>query len=304
MAMHSHSSEQNRHLQNRMQGSVERKVGNNGSPYQIGIKIPLLCILAVFAISPQTADAFLGFPAAKQLIAPLIKHSKTLKNEEIEALAARAAETGGLREVDKELGGMKLPEEVLEDTYMRIALYKSSNLPPGTGLSRTEAEGMMSRLSRTQGFRATIRKIAGNNPKQRAGHLNELRIADIAVQYRYTVKGIGISFNDGLKKMPTDIDVLLEKNGKTIAVEAKNYLPETPVPLDKFRADMDSLIAFKNLNASSDVLPVFSITKRPANPDIWFRLKQAAKQRNVQLIVGSPSEQLILIERLLIELRQ
>ena len=86
-----------------------------------------------------------------------------------------------------------------------------------------------------------------------SGHLNELRIADTAAQHGFKVKGIGVRFIDQIKAAPTDIDVLLERSGKSIAIEAKDYSATTQIPLDAFRADMSTLAQFPSAPCNSGV---------------------------------------------------
>ena len=257
------------------------------------ILILFICMICVF---PTPTHAFLGerifVSQASKAIASLIRHPNVVSPTEIRKLAELGEKTGGTKEIGKILGAKNLPSAVIEDAYMRIAIQQNK-------ITRIEAEGMMSRLSGTSGFRSTISKIVGNSDIKTAGHLHELKIADNAAQKGYKVKGIGYGFNDGKKLSTTDIDVLLIKNGRTIAIEAKNYLSSTHVPMDKFRADMDTLVEFARRNSSGKVLKVFSVTNRPANSSAWRMLNLEAERRGIQLIEGSPAQQIILIERLL-----
>ncbi|EDN68076.1 conserved hypothetical protein [Beggiatoa sp. PS] len=184
-----------------------------------------------------------------------------------------------------------MPNDVLEDAYMRIAIQQNK-------MARGEAEGMFTRLTGTQGFRTTLGKVIGNNPAGTVGHLNELRIADNAAQHGFKVSGIGQKFVDGIKKGPTDIDIVLKKGNKTFAVEAKNYSSTTKIPMDKYRADLDTLVQYRKANASEKVVPVFSFTHQPTSPQHLKMLQHEAKKRDVELIFGSPEEQIIKLKHL------
>jgi hypothetical protein len=148
---------------------------------------------------------------------------------------------------------------------------------------------MFSRLSGVPGFRATLKKIVGNSDKGTTGHLNELKIADTASMHRFKVIGIGKKFNDGIKKSNTDIDIIIEKSGKTFAIEAKNYASKTKLPMIKFRADLDTLVAHRSQNNS---IPVFTITHKPQNVRDFKILELEAKKRDIHLIIGTPEEQI------------
>jgi hypothetical protein len=251
-------------------------------------------VIALFSLGMSfPAQALFGVPAksAAVIIKSISKHPKALSDEKIVELSKISNKSGGTKTIGKILGQQKLPDDVLEDTYMRIAVYQSK-------LPRAEAEGMYSRLRGTPGFSTTLRKIVGNSEVKTSGHLNELRIADNSSIHGYKVKGIGVPFSDGMKSADTDVDVLLEKEGKVIAIEAKDYLASTKIPLDKFRADMQSLDIYRKKNPTPQVIPVFSITEMP-NDEISFQLLQkAADQYGVQLIVGSPEAQIIQIKQL------
>ena len=156
---------------------------------------------------------------------------------------------------------------------------------------------MFSRLSDTPGFRTTLRKIIGNNAMGTAGHLNELRIADTASKHRFTVIQIGEKFDDGVKQAPTDIDIVLKKGSKYFAIEAKNNAPTTYIPMDKYRADLDTLVIYKNKHPNT-LIPIFSITDEPGDPLHLQKLIHEADIRNVQLIFGSPQEQVVKIKLL------
>ena len=185
---------------------------------------PAVALLMLLLVPPPQANAFVisgakkvvtiaklfkspkALPDSAAAIAKLSKSAKTLPNDEIIRLSKLSDEVNGTVKVGKELGKLNLPNDVLEDTFMRIAIHQRK-------VTRTEAEGMFARLGGTPGFRSTLRKIIGNNAAVTNGHLNELRIADSASMSGFNVLGIGEKFTDGLKRAPTDIDVVLEKVG-------------------------------------------------------------------------------------------
>lgn len=248
----------------------------------------VLLALSVCASSPAALGQLV---AAVKTIAPLIKTAKALPDSEIVSLAKLGSKSGGTREISIAVGKLNLPSEVIEDTYARIAIQQGK-------LSRADAEGVLTRLQGTPGLRSTLSKIAGASDVKTSGHLNELKIADAAAQHRFKVKGIGVQFNDQIKSVPTDIDVLIERGGKTFAIEAKDYAASTPIPLDAFRADMNSLAQYVKLNPQSRVIPVFSLTRMPTDALAWKILSREADKRGVQLIVGTPEQQIIQLRQL------
>jgi hypothetical protein len=229
------------------------------------------------------------FPAVAQ---PFIKHQRSLAGAEIAYLAELGSKPGGTKEIGILLGGRTLPDAVIEDTYLRIAVQQSK-------IPMAEATGMMARLRGTPGFRSTLSKTIGASDIKTSGHLNELRIANNAPPKGFKVEGIGSSFHDPNKLAATDIDVLLERNGKIIAIEAKDYAPDTMIPMDKFRADMVSLNEYAKANGPSRVLQVFSMTNKPNNEVSQRLLAIEAERHGVELIYGSPSEVITQIEQLL-----
>ncbi len=256
------------------------------------LKNVIAVILLALLIVSHSAYAFKATVAktTAKVIATLIDNSKALADDEIIRLAQLSDEVGGTKKVGDELGKLNLPEDVLEDAYIRIALYQGK-------ISRSEAEGMFQRLANTDGFRTTLRKIIGNNPNGTKGHLNELRIADDAAKNGYEVVSIGKKFDDGLKKGLTDIDIVLKKNDKTFIIEAKDYGIGDNLDIINYRKDLDTLIAYQKAG-NSDAIPIFSMTNKPIDPKYLKLLQYEADKRNINLIFGSAEEQIEQIKML------
>lgn len=253
----------------------------------------LLAGIALSLAGPHVpAQAAVPAKAAVSVIRAFTTSSKALPDDEIVRLARLAEEARGTKKVGKVLREQNLPNDVLEDAYLRIAVQQQH-------VSRSEAEGMFVRLQGTPGFRETLRKVVGNSDVKTAGHLNELRIADKAAQHGFAVKGIGERFDDGVKAADTDIDVLLEKRGRLIAIEAKDYAPTTPIPMDGFRADMVSLTKYAESQSPRPVLNVFSVTSQPADQSAWRMLQLETERRGIQLILGTPEGQVEQIKQLI-----
>jgi hypothetical protein len=242
-----------------------------------------VAFIILLLVNPQIY-AYWGLTAkTASKIATLTDNSRTLPDDEIVRLSKLSSEVKGTSKVGKELGKLNLPNDALEDAYLRIAIYQNK-------ITRHEAEGMYSRLNGTPGFRTTLRKITGNNPVGTIGHMNELKIADTASAHGFRVVRMGERFLDKLKKASTDIDILLERNGKRIAIEAKDYSTSTIISVDKYRADLDTLVAYRH-KQQGPVITIFTITNKPANSQYLKRLLHEANIRNIQLIFGSPIQQ-------------
>jgi hypothetical protein len=254
--------------------------------------VPLLAGLVFASSSAVTASAAVPTKAAITVVNAFTKNARALPDDEIVDLARLARQARGTKQVGKYLGQQNLPDEVLEDAYLRIAVQQKA-------LARSEAEGMFTRLQGTPGFRGTLSKVIGSSDVKTAGHLNELRIADNAAQHGFKVKGIGERFDDGVKAAETDIDVLLEKGGRLIAIEAKDYAPTTPIPMDDFRADMVSLTRYAASQPEGHVLSTFTITNRPLDANAWRMLQLETKRRDIQLVEGSPQSQIEQVKMLL-----
>jgi hypothetical protein len=257
--------------------------------------LPLAAILTIFgsmiaeaqALSPANGKAIATFflPASKYF-----KHA--LPAEKIEEFARIAMKPGGTKIVRDEIGKMNLPEEVIEDAFARILVNQHR-------VERTEADGWMRRLSRAPGFKGAMSKSMGASEANTIGHLNEVRIADAAAQANFKVHGIGVRFKDPNKKGDTDIDVLLERNGKLFAIEAKAYPADAVIPMDTFRADMLTLAEFRKANPQKQVVPVFAITNKPTNSDVWKLLEHSAKGHGVEPLTGSADDVVLQLPLLL-----
>jgi hypothetical protein len=242
--------------------------------------LKILLIISLFNIATHAYSL-----TSLKYAAKLIKSSKALAPKQIKKLAKLLDELHGTKKVGKALGKMKLPNEVLEDTFMRLAIYTKK-------INRKEAEEMMQHLKDVPGFRTTLRKIIGKSAKKTTGHLHELRLAKKASKNGFKVAGIGEKFSDGIKSMPSDIDLLLKKKNKLFAIEAKSYLPSTNMKPSMIKADMKTLSSYAKQNRSKNVIPVFSITNKPASKVTQKILEKEAKRNGVQLLYGNPQEQM------------
>ncbi|GEM_PF-1840115 len=249
-------------------------------------------LLAGLVVHAEPAEAFWGAVArvaAKQ--APKLgKVADALSEEEVVVLARRSLESKGVHAVGQILAAKRLSDLALADAYLRILIQQGK-------ITAAEADDIFKHLHQVPGLRATLRKASGVNPAQIQGHLNEVRIANAAAKRGFTVVEIGRKWDDGIKNGLTDIDVLIEKGGKTFAVEAKDYASTSTIPMDAFRADMDTLVAFRKANGP-DCHPIFTITNPPADPAMRRLLEKEAERRGVHLLYGSPDEQAILIDQL------
>jgi len=218
-------------------------------------------------------------------VGKLIKSSEVFSPKEISKFGKILEETKGTKKLGQLLGKMNLKNEVLEDTFMRLAIYRNK-------IDKVEAKEMFINLSGSNGFRTTLKKVIGNGSQKTKGHINELRIANSATKNGFKVKGIGTTFFDGIKKSPTDLDVILTRKGKVFAIEAKDYMAKTDIPLDKFRGDMDTLVSYVNKNPSKNIIPIFSMTNKPKSISKLKQLQKIADKKGVQLIFGNPQEQI------------
>lgn len=257
--------------------------------------LPFAAIITIYGSMIAQAKA-LSTPNGKALATFLLSASKYFKHalptEKVEKFARIAMKPGGTKIVRDEIGKMNLPEDVIEDTFARILVYQHR-------VERTEADGWMRRLSGTPGFKGAMSKSMGSSEANTIGHLNEVRIADSAAQANFKVHGIGVRFKDPNKKGDTDIDVLLERNGKLFAIEAKAYPADAAMPMDTFRADLLTLAEFRKANPQKQVIPVFAITNKPANPDVWKRLEHSAKGHGVEPLTGSADDVVLQLPLLL-----
>ena len=66
------------------------------------------------------------------------------------------------------------------------------------------------------------------------------------------------------------------------------------------RPDMDSLVAYRRMASSPNAVhPVFTVTHQPSDPSVLKLMQREASKRGIELVYGSPDEQLIQLEQLL-----
>lgn len=246
------------------------------------MKKKVLALLIVVFVASPSANAFKGL-----LLSP---HAKRLTDEAIEKFVEISKKSGGTKQIGKELDDMQLPDEVLEDTFLRIAFAREI-------VTRGEAVGMFNKLSGVKGFRTMLRQVIGSNEEVTKGHLYELRIAARVHDEGFMVREIGRSFRGGTKRW-TDIDVVLEKNGKTFVVEAKNYGAKTPFNMDAIRGDMDTLTEYLAYTKEKPVFPLLCVSNVPQNTRTLTMLIREAKRRNIELVFGDAKAQAIQLKQL------
>ena len=198
---------------------------------------------------------------------PISRHPRVLPAEKIIELT-ELAKAKGIREVGKKLGKIRppLPNEVLEDAYLRILVYNGK-------LSRKEAEEFFKNLRGVEGFRTTLRKVAGSE-SQSIGHLFELRIANEAKKRGFKVEGIGKKYNDGIKRGDTDLDISIikgrikyiidyEKGGK------KDY---ELIFTDGEGLSEETIKLLKELNKKGKIPNELNILKEVPKPPLRYQL--------------------------------
>ena len=223
-------------------------------------------------------------------ITKIAKVSDALAGDVIASLARLSLKPKGTSQVGKYLGALKLSDEALEDAYLRILIIHRK-------LSRVEADEMYHLLTKTPGFRTTLRKISGASASVTKGHLNELRIASNATRRGMKVDAIGHPFDDKLKANLTDIDVLIRRNN-SFAIEAKDYGVESFANRNlttTIRSDMDSLTQYVKQNPGT--ISVFAMTNKPP-PTMMRSLQADADRRQIQLVFGKPDEVITQIKQL------
>ena len=246
------------------------------------MKKKILALLIVVFFASPSANAF------KSLL--LSPHAKRLPDEAIEKLVEISKKSGGTKQIGRELGEMQLPDEVLEETFLRIAFAREI-------VTRGEAVAMFNKLSGVKGFRTMLKKVIGSNEEVTKGHLYELRIAARVYDEGFLVREIGRSFRGGTKRW-TDIDVVMEKNGKTFVVEAKDYGVKTPFNEDVIKGDMDTLIEYLAYTKDKPIFPVLCVSNVPQNTRTLTMLIREAKRRNIELVFGDARAQAIQLKQL------
>lgn len=245
----------------------------------------IVAIFILLAVSVLQTNAWALSPKTIYNIAKIFDNPHTFINTEIKELSRLPAKALG-----KHLSKSKLPDKILEDTFIRIAIYKKI-------INSRQAEGMFTRLTGVAGFRTTLKKIIGNNSAGRKGHLNELQIANNANVAGFKVLGIGEKFKDPAKKALTDIDIVLKKGNRTFIIEAKAY-HKTKIDKINYRADLNTLTAYQKQHKNSDIVPIFTFTEKPQDLAYFKFLSNTAQKNGVQLIFGNPNAQIEQIKML------
>ena len=220
--------------------------------------------------------------AAAETALILGKCEHALSETEIDKFAAIAKNKGGVKEVAKLMGDMKLPlkygaeagELILQDAFLRIAV-KNGNI------SRELATDALKHLYGTPGLTGLFRKINSVSPAQVKGHLRELELAVTAKKKGFQVISLGQKFADGKKGGDTDLDLFLMRDGIKYAIESKAYAGM--IPDSMARADAQSLTVF--CKKIKKTVPVFCFEKEPSKFTQWY-----LDSKDIKYFCGSSEE--------------
>ena len=254
---------------------------------------PRVCSIVRFVIF---LCVFVFFVASQVEAFSSLRYIPRVTDEVFDKLLDLSKSTGGTKKIGKLLDetlssqvlelSPPIREELLAGTFLHLAVRKGV-------LPSEEAVGMFFRLRGVKGFRETLRKIVGVSDSVMKGHLYELRLANASSIHGFRVKHINEPYHDGLKRGPSDIDLVLERGDALVTIEAKSYTP----PLDKLRADMDTLKAYVESAAPQRVIPVLAMP-RPKNENTRRLVDEAAKRRGVEVILGSTDDQVLRLKHL------
>ena len=200
-----------------------------------------------------------------------IVQTKRLSESEIDRLAQLAKLPGQL---GPEVGKLRLTEFERIDTFLRIAVKNN--------VLNSSQEAAVRKMSDVDGLASLLSKINSSNVSQVKGHLKELDIGIACQERGGKVIAFGKKFNDGVKKADTDLDILLQMNGKKYAIESKAYQME--VGTDMIRADSHSLKHFCS-QIDNGAIPMFCFDNMPA--DLTQRVLNA---ENIRFLVGTGEE--------------
>ncbi len=176
-----------------------------------------LFVFLIFCLITASANAF-SPQSAEQMVSLF---SKLTKIDEVTYAEYKSVyKAGGWNALTKAMEGNSL----IRDNSARGVLYLRLAAESGTTIRMDEAAVMTEQLHDVPGlFRASRRLLMDDaNAK---GAAQELRIASGAIRDNGVVVEIrrAHTLTNVAAKNPTDVDVLLNFSGKSVAVESKNY---------------------------------------------------------------------------------
>lgn len=206
--------------------------------------------------------------------------------EVIKSLAV-TGKTKGSASVAKELSkiALKVPPaqraKFFESAYAKILVEQGR-------ISHTQADEWVKNLASVPGFRSTLSKMVGSSDSKYVGHFFELSMANQLSKNGYKVMSIGEKYNDTIKLVATDIDLIATKGSRTFAFELKNYNPNkiTVKEVNEFERDMQTLKVYASEH--KDLIPVFLSKNAPADPAMKAVLNAYGQKNGVKVLYGEP----------------
>jgi len=211
------------------------------------------------------------FYALKSTLSAIHKIKDALPVEKIIQLSASAEKIPGNSKVGDVISKLEISPEVLEDTLLRISIFQ--------GL-----------LIGIPGFASTLTRIIGNTDITISNYIFVLKLANIASRNGFNVLSIAEKISFKLEKRISSIDIILQKQGKLFAIKTVYQAP-TKYSLEKYDRQLINLAKYKNKTEKA-IIPIISATPHLINPQEIEHLKIETDRHDLELIFGSPQEQI------------
>ncbi len=207
--------------------------------------IALVLAAPAHSLSPKSIEQWV------RKFYPLTGITEKTYNDISDAYRARGFD--GLREILQQ-------NTLIRDDSARGILYIRLAVEHKFDLETDEAIGIIEKLHDVRGFSETSRLLLTDYRNEK-GALQELRIADRAVEHNFTVECIRCSFQSENLKGTSDIDIILKRDGQRIAIESKNYA--MPARIADINTKIETLQNY--LAKHVDTIPCFVFSSVPSD---------------------------------------
>lgn len=219
----------------------------------------------------------------KSTLSAIHQIKDALPVEKIIQLSTSAEKIPGNSKVGDVISKLEISPEVLEDTLLRISIFQGK-------LTRKESESMYTLLIGIPGFASTLTRIIGNTDITISNYIFVLKLANIASRNGFNVLSIAEKISFKLEKRISSIDIILQKQGKLFAIKTVYQAP-SKYSLEKYDRQLINLAKYKNKTEKA-IIPIISATPHLINPQEIEHLKIETDRHDLELIFGSPQEQI------------
>ncbi|MGL4722871.1 MAG: hypothetical protein ACRCV3_06250 [Desulfovibrionaceae bacterium] len=259
--------------------------------YALNTAPPSSKILTTYSHNPRTIfERRASFSETKVPVKNIIPQA--INGKSFAQFAKKCTESSkGIHFVQKNLATMNVSQDVLVNTYLRIAVQNKL-------ISSEEATEIYTNLKNTEGVDIPLFKVNLSNTIQLKGHLHELRMASTASLFGFNIHAMNKIYQVQEENKQYEVDILMKKYDRLIGIEVKDLADSRGTNFKDILDGVKKMGAFKRYQGDATMLSILTQSGRPPVNDKFNILHSTALSLGVEVLYGGIREQLLQIDAL------